>query len=60
MKCGKCGGETYVKHVLHVVDRDERVVDGDDLNLWLQTSSSENKTTDTTEAVDSYFNWCHG
>lgn len=37
----------------------ERVVDGDDVNVIVLNSISEDDTTDTTEAVDSDLDWCH-
>lgn len=37
----------------HVFNVDERVVDGDDLNLRLLEGSTEDETADTTETVDS-------
>ena len=40
-----------LEHVHHVVEWDERVVDGNHLNSLLQ-SGSEHNTTDTAESVD--------
>ena len=45
----------YVEHVLHVVHRDERIVDRHDLDFLLQASSTHHQTSDTTEAIDSNF-----
>lgn len=47
--------KTYVEHVLHVVHRDEGIVDGNDLDLRVVASRSHNKTTDAAETIDTNF-----
>ena len=51
----ECFCETYVEHVLHVVNRDEGIVDVDDLDLLLHLSGTHNQAADSSEAIDSNF-----
>lgn len=46
---------TYVEHVLHVLNRDERIVDVHDLNLLLELCGAHDQAADSTEPVDSDF-----
>eukprot|EP00544_Gedaniella_sp_CCMP2646_P000261 CAMPEP_0202504624 /NCGR_PEP_ID=MMETSP1361-20130828/45083_1 /ASSEMBLY_ACC=CAM_ASM_000849 /TAXON_ID=210615 /ORGANISM="Staurosira complex sp., Strain CCMP2646" /LENGTH=48 /DNA_ID= /DNA_START= /DNA_END= /DNA_ORIENTATION= len=42
-----------LEHVGHVVTLDERIVDSNNLDLfWVVQASTEDKTTDATETVD--------
>ena len=47
--------KTYVEHVLHVVDGDERIVDVHNLDLLLQLCGTHNQAADSAESVDSNF-----
>lgn len=51
--------KSYVEHVLHVVDWDERIVDGDNLDVGIGTCCAEHKTTNTPKSVDTDFNGGH-
>lgn len=42
-----------------VLSVNEWIVDSDNVNVIVLNSVSENETADTTETVDSDFNWCH-
>ena len=44
---------SYIEHVLHVVQRNERIIHSDDLNIRVRSGSSENQSSDAAEAVDS-------
>lgn len=46
---------TYIEHVLHVVNRDEGIVDVDDLDLFLQLGGAHNQAADSSETIDSNF-----
>jgi hypothetical protein len=45
----------YVKHVLHVLDRNKRVIDCYNLDLRFQSGSAKYQATNATESVNSYF-----
>lgn len=48
-------GDTYVEHVLHVVDRDERIIDVYDLDLLLELCGAHHQTADSSETIDTDF-----
>lgn len=43
---------TNLEHVLHVVWRDEGIVDGDDVDKGIGLSGTHDETSDTAEAID--------
>lgn len=45
-------GTTHVEHVLHVVSRDEGIVDGDHLHIRLVAGSTQDKTTDAAKTIN--------
>ena len=47
--------KTYVEHILHVVDGDERIVDVDNLNLLLELCGTHNQAANSPETIDSNF-----
>ena len=53
--CKILSDRTYVEHVLHVVNGDEGIVDGDDLDVGHGAGRTEHEATDASEAVDSNF-----
>ena len=46
---------TYVEHILHVISRNERIVDGNDLDLRFQSGSTQHETTNASKSVNSDF-----
>ncbi len=44
------------KHIDHIVEIDERIVDTDNLDVFSAASSAEDQTTDPTKTVNTYFN----
>jgi hypothetical protein len=44
---------TYVEHVLHVVNRDERIVDVDDSDLWVIAGSAHDQAANAAKSVNS-------
>lgn len=47
--------DTYVEHVLHVVNGNERIVDSNNLDLRIQPGSAQDETTDASKPVNSDF-----
>ena len=52
-KLGQTWMGTYVEHVLHVVSRNERIVDGHNLDVGVVSGGTKHETTDATKSVDS-------
>ena len=47
--------KTYVEHVLHVINGDERIVDVDNLDLLLELRGAHHQAADSSKPIDSDF-----
>lgn len=46
---------TYVEHISHVVNRNERIIHCNNLDLRIQPRSPEHQSSNAAKAIDSYF-----